>query len=64
MIKGYAADHGNNSAVFSTMWFDGEPVNASLLGITGDNIKVERSQKKAVRGLRCTKCGYLELYAV
>jgi DNA-directed RNA polymerase subunit RPC12/RpoP len=64
MVKGYAADHGNNSAVFKTMWFDGEPEQAKLLGLTGDNIKVDRSQRKAVRGLRCTGCGYLELYAV
>jgi hypothetical protein len=64
MVKGFAADHGDNSSVFQTMWFDGEPAQAKFLGITGDNIKVGRSHKKVVRGLRCTQCGYLELYAV
>ena len=64
MVKGFAADHGDGSSVFQTMWFDGEPTQAKLFGITGDNIKVDRSQKKNVRGLRCTRCGYLELYAV
>jgi predicted nucleic-acid-binding Zn-ribbon protein len=64
MVKGYAADHGNNSSVFGTMWFDGEPEQAKLFGLTGDNLTVDRSQKKTVRGLRCTRCGYLELYAV
>jgi hypothetical protein len=64
MVKGFAADHGNNGSVFQTLWFDGEPVQASLLGIKGDNLKVDRSQQRTVRGLRCSRCGYLELYAV
>lgn len=64
MAKGFVADHGNKSAIFTTMWFDGEPQEASLFGIKGDNISADRSKQKMVRGLRCTRCGYLELYAV
>lgn len=64
MIRGFAADKGNNSAVFNTMWIDGEPVNAQLFGIVGDNLRLGNSARRIIRGLRCEKCGYLELYAV
>ena len=62
--KGFVADHGSDSAIFTTMWFDGQPEQASLFGIKGANISADRSKQKAVRGLRCTRCGFLELYAV
>jgi hypothetical protein len=64
MVKGFIADKGDHVTIYHTNWYDGEPQNVSLLGIQGDNLKVDHSQKFAVRGLRCTGCGYLELYAV
>ena len=64
MIRGFAADKGNNSAVFNTMWIDGEPERATLLGITGDNLAIGNAQRRIIRGLRCERCGFLELYAV
>ena len=64
MAKGFAADHGDGSSIFQSMWFDGEPAKKKLWGITGDNLEVDRATQKTIRGLRCTRCGYLELYAV
>lgn len=63
-VKGFLADKGDLVTIYHTSWYDGDPVNVSLLGIKGENLKVDRSQKMAVRGLRCTLCGFLELYAV
>jgi predicted nucleic-acid-binding Zn-ribbon protein len=63
-VKGFIADKGDLVTIYHTNWYDGEPVNVSLLGIKGDNLKVDRTQQLAVRGLRCKRCGYLELYAV
>ena len=64
MVKGFAGDKGDSQMLFTMDWVDGEPVHAKLLGITGDNVTADRSQLRTVRGLRCLKCGYLELYAV
>ena len=64
MTRGFAADHGDGSSIFQSMWFDGEPAKKNLFGFTGDNLEVDRSQAKTIRGLRCTRCGYLDLYAV
>jgi len=55
MVKGFAADKADHYYM-KLVWIDGEPKQASLLGIQGDNIDI--------RGLRCEKCGFLELYAV
>jgi hypothetical protein len=63
MVKGYAADRGDAN-YFTLKWADGEPAQAQFLGITGDNIKYPETPMRAVRGLRCERCGYLELYAV
>jgi DNA-directed RNA polymerase subunit RPC12/RpoP len=64
MVRGFAADRGDSSSVFNTMWIDGEPIRATLLGITGDNLKLGDAKRRMIRGLRCERCGYLELYAV
>ncbi|MBV9217726.1 MAG: hypothetical protein JO053_16285 [Acidobacteria bacterium] len=64
MVKGFVADHGNKSAIFKTLWFDGDAEQASIWGIQGDNISVDRSKQRVIRGIRCKQCGYLELYAV
>lgn len=63
MVKGFAAD---KSEVYymKLAWVDGEPEQARLFGITGDNVKIGAKPQRSVRGLRCEKCGYLELYAV
>jgi len=63
MIRGFAADRGDAN-YFVLKWVDGEPVQAQFLGITGDNIKYPEAPMRAVRGLRCERCGYIELYAV
>ena len=62
-IRGFAADH-SDQRFFKLAWVDGEPVQAKLLGITGANVQLGNAEKRIVRGLRCEKCGYLELYAV
>jgi hypothetical protein len=58
------ADKGDLVTIYHTNWYDGDPVNVSLLGIKGENLKVDRSNQMTIRGVRCTSCGYLELYAV
>lgn len=63
MIKGFAADKSEHYYM-KLKWIDGEPVHASLLGIKGDNVNIHSEEQRIVRGLRCIKCGYLELYAV
>ena len=63
MVKGYAADRSEHYFM-KLAWLDGEPEQASLLGLKGDNIQVDRAAAKVVRGLRCETCNYLELYAI
>lgn len=63
MIKGFAADKSEHYFM-KLAWIDGEPRQASLLGIKGDNIDLGGETRRDVRGLRCQRCGYLELYAV
>ncbi len=63
MVKGFAADKSELYFVKLT-WIDGEPQHASLLGIKGDNVNIRDAERRTVRGLRCVRCGYLELYAV
>lgn len=63
MVKGFAADKSEHYYM-KLGWFDGEPEHVSLLGIKGDNVKVHDRVRHDVRGLRCEKCGFLELYAV
>jgi len=63
MVRGFAADKSEHYYMTLT-WVDGEPDHPSLLGIKGDNVKINNTERSVVRGLRCGKCGYLELYAV
>lgn len=63
MVKGFAADKSEHYFM-KLAWIDGEPQHASLLGIKGDNVDIHGSERRVVRGLRCIKCGFLELYAV
>ena len=63
MVKGFAADRSEHYYM-RLAWVDGEPIQASLLGIQGDNVNINLEERRTVRGLRCEKCGYLDLYAV
>lgn len=63
MIKGFAADRSEHYYM-KLAWVDGEPKQASLLGIKGDNVDIRGEARREIRGLRCERCGYLELYAV
>lgn len=63
MIKGFAADK-SAAYTFTLKWADGEPTQANLFGLAGSNINVGNTQFRVVRGLRCERCGYLELYAI
>jgi predicted nucleic-acid-binding Zn-ribbon protein len=63
MVKGFAADKSEHYYM-KLSWVDGEPQQAKLFGITGDNVNISNETRRTVRGLRCEQCGYLELYAV
>jgi predicted nucleic-acid-binding Zn-ribbon protein len=63
MKKGFAADK-SAAYTFTLKWADGEPTQANLFGITGSNVNIGNTQLRVVYGLRCERCGYLELYAV
>lgn len=63
MVKGFAAEKSEHYYM-NLVWVDGEPVNPTIFGIKGDNVDVRGEQLLPVRGLRCTKCGFLEFYAV
>ena len=63
MVKGFAADKSEHYYM-KLAWVDGEPVQASLLGIKGDNVNIHGETRRDVRGLRCERCGFLELYAI
>ncbi|MFT3746072.1 MAG: hypothetical protein QM785_17510 [Pyrinomonadaceae bacterium] len=63
MVKGFAADRSEQYHL-KLGWVDGEPEHASFLGLKGDNVRVNDGSRRDVLGLRCEKCGFLELYAV
>jgi len=63
MSRSFLADYSENMH-FLTKWVEGEPVNVTLLGITGVNIEVTGRKQFSVRSLRCEHCGFLESYAV
>ena len=63
MVRGYGADK-SQVHLFTLSWVDGEPVNATMLGITGDNLNMRGPTPRVVRGLRCSKCGLIQHYAV
>lgn len=63
MVKGFAADKSEHYYM-KLSWVDGEPEQATLLGIKGDNVNIHNRERHIVRGIRCEQCGFLELYAV
>lgn len=69
MTKGYMVDSDKNESFFPTYyyshWIEGEPENEEgLFGGKISSLKVDNKKKFVVRASRCTKCGYLDLYAV
>jgi predicted nucleic-acid-binding Zn-ribbon protein len=63
MRRGFLAERGEHST-FVAKWIDGEPVNAEIFGIRGQNVNIQNRNSFQVRSLRCDLCGFLELYAV
>lgn len=63
LIRGFAADKSEHYFM-NLKWVDGEPENPELFGIRGSNVKITDQVQRVVRGLRCDKCGFLEIYAV
>ena len=63
MIKGFAADR-TQASYLQARWVDGEPLTNSFFGIQASDVVVDDEHAFTVRGLRCSSCGYLELYAV
>lgn len=63
MRRGFLADRGDHNT-FVAHWIHGEPVNAEIFGIKGDNVDVRNRNAFPVCSIRCDQCGFLELYAV
>ena len=63
LVKGFAADRSQGSYL-QARWVDGEPVNNTFFGIRGTDVVVDADLVLTIQGLRCSSCGYLELYAV
>ena len=63
MVKGLVANWSDGTH-FQALWLDGEPTFKSFLGVSGTNLDTTRQTEFSIRALRCSKCGFLELYAV
>ena len=68
MTKGYMVDSDRIGSSISSFdyshWIEGEPeYSEGLFGQT-KNLNVDNKKKYVIRASRCTKCGYLDLYAV
>lgn len=63
MSKGFIADRSQVSFL-KGFWVEGEPINASFLGLKGEDLEVCNRNKFVLRALRCDKCGFVEIYAV
>jgi hypothetical protein len=61
--KGFISERGEHHN-FIAQWVEGEPKNASLLGLQGVNVDIRGREIFPIRSLRCDRCGFLELYAV
>jgi hypothetical protein len=69
MTKGYMVDSDRkqtaHSAFFYMHWVEGEPDHEDgLFGGKLSSLEIENKKKYVVMASRCTKCGYLDLYAV
>ena len=63
MVKGLVANWSDGSH-FQAVWLDGEPEFKRFMGITGSNLNTTGKTEYSIRALRCSKCGFLEHYAV
>ena len=63
MSRGLIAGR-SDASVMQTLFVEGEPERAQFLGITGDNLNVSGKAIYPLRAMRCTRCGYVEIYAV
>lgn len=58
MVEGFLPDETRGPREIA-IWVAGKPE----LGLLG-SVKIDGREAHRVRAFRCTKCGYLELYAV
>jgi len=63
MLRGFAVDRSQQYYMNLT-WADGEPENSQLFGFKGSNLDLNDKLQYVIRGLKCEKCGFLDLYAV
>jgi DNA-directed RNA polymerase subunit RPC12/RpoP len=63
MNRGFIADR-SDASYMQTLFVEGEPEHAQLFGIRGDNLNVSGKTLYPLRALRCSRCGYVEIYAV
>ena len=63
MSRGLIAGR-DDASWMQSVWVEGDPVHASVFGITGNNLDVSGKMVHPLRALRCGRCGYVEIYAV
>ena len=44
-------------------WYSGIPEQARFLGMKGYGVKIDMKEMVKITARRCTKCGFLKLYA-
>ncbi len=69
MTKGYMIDSDRRqhagSMFYYMHWIEGEPMHENaLFGGKTSTLDVDNQKKYVVMASRCTRCGYLDLYAV
>jgi hypothetical protein len=69
MTKGFMIDSDRRQSLDSVFyymyWIEGEPRHEdALFGGKMSSLDVDNRKKYVVMASRCTKCGYLDLYAV
>ena len=62
MEQGWILDSGHSSS-FQSAWVEGDPKSSTLGFLTGGK-SARGKKRRAIDSFRCTKCGYLELYAI
>lgn len=58
MEEGYVLDHTYGTCV-QARWIQGKPVRSFWFGL-----RLSGAEQRLVRSYRCTKCGFLESYAL
>ena len=58
MLKGFVADYAEKNVRYAR-WYEGEPRSAILW-----EIDPTKNQMWKLEGHRCTRCGFIEFYAV